>query len=289
MRSIEHVYMQIETSFTSGITTKHILNTGSELVEVAYVNRPEKHIICFPTTVGCIIGCEFCLAGRFERYLGVDELIDQCMCVYNHEGLQHSPKPVLFSAMGEGEPLTSIISKAALLGCITELKERIPSSRFAISTTAIRPTFVKSLAEYTITREAQVKLQISLHGTTNEQREKIIKYTADLGYVIEAGRYFEDRHHGRLEWNYVLLSGINDSDEDAQRLVNLLWPWAKVKINRYNSINRVGLTQSSRVTEFMSILTAGGLNAEYYETDGSDIKAACGQLKSELIQLQSMV
>ncbi|HEX8452785.1 MAG TPA: hypothetical protein VF647_11855 [Longimicrobium sp.] len=273
--------MQIVHAFPSvdGITTKYVLDAGDALVECTYVDRPEKHILCFSTAVGCPVRCGFCAATPFRRRMSADEMVAQVYAVVEATVPWKVEKPVLFSAMGEGEPLLSQGAAEALLEALQRLMHLRQSSRAAVSTTAIKPHIVTWLSE---SAPPELKLQVSLHATTDAQRRTVIPHAAPLAEVLEAGRAFLASRPGMLEWNYVLISGLNDARSDALRLASILRPGDVVKLNRLNPVLNVAWQPSERVAEFAAILTAYGLRPEQYCTNGVDVAAACGQLKSRV-------
>lgn len=273
--------MQITNAFPSldGITTKFVLDAGDALVECTHVDRAEKHIVCFSTAVGCPIRCGFCAATSFRRRLTARELIDQVCAVVQQTIPAACKKPVLFSAMGEGEPLLSMPAAIALIETFQELLVRYSGSRIAVSTTAVKPAVVRWLAE---AAPYELKLQISLHATTDAQRRSILPHAAPVREVVAAGHAFLAARPDRLEWNYVLISGLNDTDEDAFRLAKLLKPGDAVKLNRLNLIPGLSWQASDRSAEFAKTLRELGVNPEHYCSDGVDVAAACGQLKSRV-------
>ena len=261
-----------------GITQKFLLRSGLVLLECTYVNREEKHIVCFSTAVGCPIGCRFCAAGHYSRGLTAREMVDQALTAVNTTVASGDTKPVLFSAMGEGEPLLSRQAAGRLVEAFHHLVRSRPGARAAVSTTAIKPRVLHWLAA---TAPPRVKLQVSLHGATDEQRRRVIPLAAPVREVVAAGRAFGLARPGNLEWNYVLIKGLNDRIVDATALAALLRPGDIVKLNRLNPIANLPWRPSPKRDQFAAVLRDAGLIPEHYQTDGSDIAAACGQLRSK--------
>jgi 23S rRNA (adenine2503-C2)-methyltransferase len=278
--------MNIVRAFRSvdGITTKYVLSTGDALIECTHVDRAEKHIICFSTAVGCPIRCGFCAATAFKRRLSAEEMCAQALAVL-HVAIGPTPeKPVLFSAMGEGEPLLSFGAAEALVNAFRHLTATFATARAALSTTAIKPALIPWLSD---SAPPRLKLQISLHGSTDAQRRMIVPRAARLSDVVLAGQDFHLRRPGWLEWNYVLIHGLNDSLDDARRLGEILRAGQKVKLNRLNSVPGVSWRASERSDRFAELLNNLGLVPEFYATDGTDVAAACGQLKSRVARANS--
>jgi 23S rRNA (adenine2503-C2)-methyltransferase len=273
--------MEISRRFISedGITTKYLLRVGSTLIECTYVDRPEKHIICFSTAIGCPIACVFCCAGAYKRGLESQELFEQARLVAEDSAAAvRTHKPLLFSAMGEGEPLLTEASTAALVEAFLRLQRRFPAARFAVSTTGVRPQLIRWLADNL--HGLRVKLQLSIHGATDAVRKGLVPVGAPVSEVVEAARYFESRHPTLVEWNYVLVGGVNDLDSDADALAGLMGESARIKLNRLNPIPDGAARRSQRADRFAERLHSRGLTTEFYATDGVDIAAACGQLRS---------
>ena len=166
-----------KVSSRGGTTVKYIQETSDRfLVEATYINRPEKHIVCFSSQVGCAIGCTFCVSGArkegaYQRSLTAVELMQQCQNIVDAElgsVSRKAPveKPLLFSCMGEGEPFLNF---KACVSAFHELGRRswpVPVVRIAVSTSGIRPDLIRRLGEIVFT--LPVKLQISLHGPNDE-------------------------------------------------------------------------------------------------------------------------
>lgn len=279
--------MKVVKRITSsdGVTAKYIQEAaGGILVETTHVNLPRKHIVCFSSQVGCVIGCEFCVSGtsgNFKRSLSREELVAQCANVMNVPSIVSDRKPVLFSCMGEGEPLENYTSVVEALKTMA-LWEPRGLVRLAISTSGVKPTLIRRLAEEVFA--APLKLQISLHGATDMSRMKIIPVVAPLHEILAAVRDYRAQCGRPVEWNYVMCAGVNDGFDEAKRLIDCLGPGAHVKFNRLNQTGRSDLKPASRerVTMFREILAHGGLTSECYETDGTDIGAACGQMSHRL-------
>ncbi len=249
-------------------------------IETTYVDHARKHIICFSSQAGCAVGCPFCVMGtgrtaRFVRSLALCELIEQCENVMRDRKLQYAVKPVLFSCMGVGEPL---LNYENVMLALTYLGHTRPNARLALSTSGVRPERIKELANERF--PVPFKLQISLHAPFDELRKKLIPSARCLASLVRAAQQYREASRGEIEWNYVLLRGVNDSEECAHALVRLLGPRWHVKLSAYNAVAGIpfGRTAAAATRTFKECLEDGGLSAECYETDGQDISAACGQL-----------
>lgn len=264
-----------------GITTKYLQAISDEItVETTYINRREKHILCFSSQAGCVVGCTFCASGitnRYQQSLTSDQLVSQCLNVVAEMDFVTHPKPLLFSCMGEGEPFLSFEACVDCFHRLSHLELPVPI-RLAVSTSGVKPELIRRLGQMNF--KVPLKLQVSLHGPTNEIRRKLIPISQPLYEIIAAVREYSETCHRPIDWNYVLCEGVNDKPEHAHLLSSLLGPGWHVKFNRLNPIASTSLKPSpiEKIKEFQKILEEGGLTTEYYETDGADISAACGQL-----------
>lgn len=268
--------MKIVNSIKSSnnITTKFLQSTDEgEIVETVVIERPEKRIVCFSTQIGCSMSCSICAVSKlgFVRNLTTEQLIQQCLNVTNNIN-----RPTLFSAMGTGEPMLN----HHLVPTFQQLSQH---GRLAVSTIGINPKRVKQFSQQL--KDTDVKIQLSVHAPTDELRRELLDKR--LPSLRETLDIFSQLNH-RVEYNYTLLSGVNDSDKQAEQLANLLKDCnGVVKFNKYNPIvsaNYIGSTKE-RIQRFISIINQHDLQTETYATDGTDIDAACGQLTYFLKQV----
>lgn len=278
-----------------GKTTLYTQETidGRVRILTTYVDRPEKHIICFTTSAGCPVGCDFCYAGEFARPLQAGELVQQVHNVHADLGLQEKTgrrgaedKPVLFSAMGEGEPLATQASFTQVTRALQTMGAIFPRSRLALSTTGMNPDLIRQLAGLAF--PVDLKLQISLISPRDDVRKSMMKTSAPMEVIRGAVGYYEAVTRRAAEWNLVLLDGVNDSDTDAYLTARLLGPGARVKLNGYNEVAGRPFVKSPRTERFSSLLSRCGLLPEIYQTDGWDIGAACGQFRATIVPLESL-
>lgn len=250
-------------------------------IETTYVDYPNKHIICFSSQIGCVIGCIFCITGlrskkdRYKRSLTKEELVTQCKNIIQMHDLNHSEKPILFSCMGEGEPLLNYKNVVAAL---SELGKNYQNSRLALSTSGIKPNLIKLLAHENFPQP--FKLQVSIHSPNDEMRNILMPISSPLPEIVEAIRYYREVAIRPIDLNYVLFDNINDTEACATELAKLLGAGWHVKFNAFNSVPGSRLLSSTieTLSKFMAILEANGISTEFYKTNGSDIMAACGQL-----------
>ncbi|MBI5675880.1 MAG: 23S rRNA (adenine(2503)-C(2))-methyltransferase RlmN [Nitrospirae bacterium] len=273
-----------------------------ELIESVLIPDNERLTLCISSQAGCAMSCGFCLTGNagFKRNLKSYEVLDQVISVMriirdrdlskNEKSGHHITNIVL---MGMGEPLNNFNEIVSALRKITGLM-KFSKRRITLSTSGIIPKIL-ALAETGL----GVNLAISLNATTDETRSMImpINKKYPLKDLIKACRQFPLPPRSRITFEYVLISGINDSEEDAFRLVNLLKGIrSKVNLIPYNpphiAINNHAPKSSARsshfsrpsesdILAFKEILLNRGLMAVIRKSRGTDISAACGQLKAD--------
>jgi 23S rRNA (adenine2503-C2)-methyltransferase len=229
--------------------------------------------------VGCAMDCDFCLTGKmgFSRNLTPSEMTGQVRVLADATGLRDKPFNIVL--MGMGEPLhnyDNVLTAVRILA--DEQGFRIPPRRVTLSTVGIVPGLERLAAE-----ELMPNLAISLHATTDEQRDRLVpvnrKYP--LERLLEACRRFPASRHRRVTFEYVLLNNVNDTPDDARRLVTLLTGLkAKVNLLPLNAAPGIPYERPSdeRVNRFAQILANHGVTVSVRKSRGRDIRAACGQL-----------
>lgn len=243
-----------------------------------YGSRSDRRTACVSSQVGCAYGCKFCASGLagFSRNLGADEIVGQVLRI--EEAARDRVSNLVF--MGMGEPLANFDN---LLRAIRILNEPwgvgIGARHMTVSTSGLVPQ-IRALAEQPI----QVRLAISLHGATDEVRERIMpvnrKYP--IAELMEACGYFRSRRKQRITFEYILIAGVNDSDADARALAGLArGVEAKINVIPYNTVEGLEWERPApeRQEQFLERLTARGIPATLRREKGHDIDAACGQLR----------
>lgn len=274
--------MRIYDEFYSkdGISKKYVQITSDNFrIETSFVNYNNKYIICFSTQVGCNLGCKFCYNGikhNFKRNLTDIEICQQIENVIQKEKPRND-KPILFSAMGIGEPLLNYNN---LIKSFHHLNKKYPNSKFALATTGVDLNNILKLAE-DLKNINDFKLTISLHSADQNKRNYLMPINNEISSLVKTVNEYQRISKRKVEWNYVLFSGINDSSNDVQKLFELLGKDAYIKINKFNKVDNCDLTESENRDNFISNLEKYGMKVEYYETNGADINAACGQMISD--------
>ena len=243
-----------------------------------YGGTSDRRTICVSTQVGCAYGCKFCASGLegFSRNLSANEIVDQLIAVERATG--EKIDNVVF--MGMGEPLANLENVLRAVRIINaEWGLGIGARHITISTSGLAPQ-VRKLAEEPL----QIRLAISLHGATDEVRNRImpINRRYNIETLLSACDYYKAHKKQRLTFEYILIADVNDSDEQARLLSrHALRLSAKVNLIPYNSVSGLPWTRPSkkRQEKFLSILRVEGIPATLRREKGHDINAACGQLR----------
>lgn len=277
-------------------TIKWLLGmSDGQQVETVFIPEEERGTLCVSSQVGCTLTCKFCHTGTqpLVRNLGPHEILQQVM--HARDVLDEWPKPgekandgrdlTNIVMMGMGEPLYNYqnVSKALKI-CMDGDGLSISRRRITLSTSGVVPQ-IRQCGE-----ELGVRLAISLHATTDEQRSAImpINNKYPLEELLDACRSYPGLNNAnRITFEYVMLKDVNDSDEDAHRLAALLRGIpSKINLIPFNEWPGSGFQCSSnnRVHAFAEILANAGYTAPIRKPRGRDILAACGQLKSASVR-----
>ncbi|RJR18748.1 MAG: 23S rRNA (adenine(2503)-C(2))-methyltransferase RlmN [Nitrospiraceae bacterium] len=266
-----------------------------------------RFTLCISSQVGCAVGCEFCMTARLglKRNLKAYEIVDQVIAVKRLIAQQSSgltPAPLIPSGnevpdepqkkagekpeitnivfMGMGEPFNNFNEVSQALLKLTDLMG-YSRRKITVSTSGIVPG-IRKLGEI----KPLVNLAVSLNATTDEVRNRImpINRKYPLKELIRACREFPIPPRNRITFEYVMLEGMNDTDNDARRLVKLLSGInSKVNLIPHNPLDLAGdlhPPSESRVLAFQNILKKAGITTIIRKSMGGDISAACGQLKA---------
>ncbi len=241
-----------------------------------YGEASDRLTLCVSSQVGCAYDCKFCASGLagFTRNLTSGEIVEQVLQVEERVGDRIDN--IVF--MGMGEPLANF---SHLLAAIEVLNGQvgIGARHMTVSTSGVAPNIAK-LADFPL----QVRLAISLHGATDEVREKIMpvnrKYP--LAELFEALRYWYEKRKQHLTFEFILIEGVNDSLVQARQLAKLARPLrAKVNLIPYNTVEGLPWKRPSEARQdaFQAVLLEAGVTATLRREKGHDIAAACGQLR----------
>lgn len=271
----------------SGDTWKVLYETGdgNRIESVLMRNSRGQFTVCVSTQVGCAMNCAFCATGKlgFSRNLSQDEIVDQVRALREFvvdSGLTGEITNIVL--MGMGEPLANYEEvRGALRTFIGPMG--IGTTRITVSTVGILASLDRLIAD---SEWPPVRIAISLHAADEKTRAGIMPTTAPGffdGLVDWSQRYAEafpeKRRHLTLE--YVMLSGVNDTEEDSRKLASLTRRMGNVRVNLipYNATDS-GLSGSSgnAIHRFQDRLEADGVTVTIRKSQGGDIAAACGQL-----------
>ncbi|MCS6817527.1 MAG: 23S rRNA (adenine(2503)-C(2))-methyltransferase RlmN [Blastocatellia bacterium] len=252
-------------------------------IESVWLPEPYADTICLSTQAGCPLACQFCMTARLglQRNLDAGEILAQVWLVLNDiYGPEAKPeRGVNLVLMGMGEPLLNYenVMKAIRLFCDPR-GMGISQRRITLSTAGVAPR-IRQLAEEPIRPE----LAISLTATTNALRDQLMPINRrwPLEELLAVCREYPLRRNEWISFEYVMLDGINDGEEDARRLVRLLRGIrAKVNLIPHNPAPELPFTASpeSRILRFQQILRAAGIPTFIRQPRGREIAAACGQL-----------
>ncbi len=251
-----------------------------ESIESVLIPNEERLTLCISSQVGCAMGCGFCLTGKigFKRNLKAHEIIDQIIAVMKvRSEKQKNITNIVF--MGMGEPLLNFDEVIEALHRITGLMG-ISKRRITLSTCGIAPKIIEFYK-----KAPHVNLAISLNAADNKTRDIIMP--VNKKYPIEAllnvCRKIPLPPGSRITFEYVMLEGINDSSDDAKKLVRLLKGIpSKVNLIPFNPYegSRFQKLAENKVFAFQKILIDGNITAFIRKSKGQDILAACGQLKA---------
>lgn len=243
-----------------------------------YGMRSDRRTVCVSTQVGCAYGCKFCASGLegFSRNLRPNEIIDQILAIEREAG--DKIDNIVF--MGMGEPLANLDNLMRAIRIINaQWGLSIGARHITVSTSGLAPQ-IRRLAEESL----QIRLAVSLHGASDQVRDQImpINRRYNIETLLSACDYYALRKKQHLTFEYILIEGVNDSDEQARLLArHARRVKAKVNLIPYNTVRGLPWTRPSqdRQEKFLSILRAHGIAATLRREKGHDIDAACGQLR----------
>ena len=247
-------------------------------VETVLMRYHYGNTVCISTEVGCLMGCAFCAStlGGLVRRLEPHEMLDQVLFTQIDSGLPVSH----IVLMGIGEPLDNFDHVMRFLELVnSEDGMNISMRHISLSTCGLVPK-IDELAK----RKLQISLAISLHGSNDEIRNRIMP--VNKAYPIEellaACRRYYDATSRRIHFEYAMIDGLNDGETHARELLRRLKGLpAHVNLIPLNHVEESPLKPSSRqaVARFQQILNDGGVTATVRRTLGGDIDASCGQLR----------
>ncbi len=251
-----------------------------EKIEAVLMMHDYGNSVCVSSQVGCNMGCKFCESGRLKKVRNLDtyEMVEQILLIeeYTKERID---SVVL---MGIGEPFDNYDNIIKFIRIINDPKGlAIGARHITVSTCGLVPK-IKEFSEL----PWQVNLALSLHGATDEVRNKLmpVNKVYNVDTVIGSIKDYIAKTNRRVTIEYVMLNMVNDREEDALELAKLLNHMnVYVNLIPYNETSHIDFKKSSkdRIDKFYNILKSKGINVTVRRRFGSKIKAACGQLRSE--------
>ncbi|MBF0141119.1 MAG: 23S rRNA (adenine(2503)-C(2))-methyltransferase RlmN [Magnetococcales bacterium] len=261
-------------------TIKWLLELSDQAcVEMVFIPEVDRGTLCVSSQVGCSLSCPFCHTGtkRLERNLKVEEIVDQVI-VARAELQSMGLRVTNVVLMGMGEPLYNYESVVKAVRILLDANGlAIGTRKITLSTAGVVPKLVA------VGRDLGVNLAVSLHAVRDDVRDRLVPLNkkfnlyalkqAVMAYPLKGGR--------RVTWEYVMLDGINDTDDDARGLVHYLKGIpSKVNLIPFNPWPGTSFVPSpmERILRFQEIVGGSGLVTVIRDRRGEDIEAACGQL-----------
>lgn len=282
--SVEQLEIIVDKRSADG-TRKWVLQVqDGNRIEMVYIPDKDRGTLCISSQVGCALDCSFCSTGRqgFNRNLSTAEIISQVNLASQliEEESKPGRKITNLVFMGMGEPLLNFDNVVRAINVLMDdFAYGLSKRRITVSTAGVIPAMAR-LAELT-----DVRLAVSLHAANDALRDELVplnkKYP--LTQLRQACREFLDRQdaRSRITFEYVMLKGVNDSEEHARELVRYLKGIpALLNLIPFNPFDGSGYdtTSNTRVNRFGDIVMQSGITTVIRRTRGDDIDAACGQL-----------
>ncbi|MEO3947533.1 23S rRNA (adenine(2503)-C(2))-methyltransferase RlmN [Gorillibacterium sp. CAU 1737] len=254
-------------------------------IETVIMKHEYGNSVCVTTQVGCRVGCTFCAStlGGLKRDLSPGEIIAQV--VKAQQMLDETGERVSsIVVMGIGEPFENYDATMKFLRVMIHEKGlAIGQRHITVSTSGIAPNIIRFADE-----DTQINLALSIHAPNDALRSKLMPVNRrfPLAEVIEACKYYVEKTGRRITFEYALMGGVNDQKEHAEELAALLKehvPLSHVNLIPVNHVHERKYTRTSRndIFEFQRTLERGKINATIRREQGSDIAAACGQLRAK--------
>lgn len=264
-------------------TKKYLLELADKnIVEAVFMEYKDRSTICISSQVGCRMGCSFCASTKkgLKRNMTSSELIEE---VYLLERINGPISNIVI--MGIGEPLDNFSNIKKFIEIITDPKGRNLSHRsITLSTSGLAPK-IKKLADTGL----DVNLALSLHYADDKKRAVYMPIAKrySIKEIIDATDYYFDKTGRRVSFEYVVIDGVNNLNEDVENLHDLLFG-KNVHINLIplNPIEEFDHKKPNNkvLEDFKNKLTKRGLNATIRRSMGSDIDASCGQLRNNYVR-----
>ncbi len=273
--------LEQESSFESTDGTRKLVLRTREgaKIESVLIPEPRRQTLCVSSQVGCSLDCSFCATGRLGlgRNLRAGEIVDQVL--HGAEVLARSGEEITHVVfMGMGEPVLNLDNVIRSIRILADPRGvGLSPRRVTVSTAGVVPRIAE------LGRALPVRLAVSLHATTDEVRNELVPLNRrfPIATLLEACRRYPASRRDRLSIEYTLIRGVNDSSDDARRLVKLLHGLrAKVNLIPMNEhpSSAYRRPEAPQIEAFAGTLAAAQLPVTVRRSRGDDIFAACGQL-----------
>ncbi|WP_407270941.1 23S rRNA (adenine(2503)-C(2))-methyltransferase RlmN [Radiobacillus sp. PE A8.2] len=270
--------------------------TDGNLIETVLMKFNYGYSVCVTTQVGCNIGCTFCASGLLtkNRDLSAGEIVEQIMNVQQHLDTKGKEERVShIVVMGIGEPFDNYDNMMDFFRVVNDQNGlSIGARHITVSTSGLAQKIYKFADE-----DLQINLAVSLHAPNNELRTRIMKINKafPLEKLMPAIDYYLEKTNRRITFEYILLHDVNDHKEEALQLARLLKDkrhLSYVNLIPYNPVaehNQYERSTKDAIVGFYETLLNNGINCGVRVEQGSDIDAACGQLRSKQIKKNKAV
>ena len=276
-----HVFKIIEKQESKDGTKKYLFDVlDNNAIESVLMEYKYGKTICVSSQVGCKMGCKFCASTgvKFARSLEPGEIVEQLLAIERDENIKISN--LVF--MGIGEPLDNYDNVMKAIKILNNPKGiNMGARHISISTSGLVPNIYKLADEH-----IQCTLSISLHSASNEKRSSMmpVNNVYNIQELMKACRYYIEKTNRRISFEYALAKDNNDNIQDAEQLVKLLRGMlCHVNLIPINKIEDGKFSKSTNenIIKFRDYLNNHGIVATIRRELGSDIDAACGQLRKK--------
>ncbi len=263
-------------------TQKALLQLNdTEVVETVLMSYKHGYSVCVTTQIGCKIGCSFCAShlGGFKRNLSAGEIVAQVMA-FERILKEDEERVSNIVVMGIGEPMDNLDNVLKFIDVINDENGlKIGARHITISTSGIVPKMY-NLIEY----PKQINLAISLHASNDEVRSRIMKINDvyPIREVMKVTKQYIEETNRRVSFEYIMLSGINDLEEHARELADLVKGMnCHINLIPFNSVEEYDYAKSNdqQINKFATILKSRNIQVTIRQSKGKDIDGACGQLR----------
>lgn len=274
--------VQVQESRIDG-TRKYLFRLeDGNVVESVWMKYKHGNSVCISSQVGCRMGCRFCAStlDGLERNLLPSEMLEQIYAITRHTGERVSNVVV----MGTGEPMDNYDHLLTFLRLLTDANGlHISQRNVTVSTCGLVPQ-MRRLAQ----EKLQITLALSLHATTDEKRKQLmpIANRYSIAELMDTCAYYFEQTGRRITFEYSLVGGVNDTDNDAAELIALAKPLnCHINLIPVNPIKERDYVQSGneRIVAFKNKLERSHINVTVRREMGRDIDGACGQLRRKFV------